>query len=295
MRKCPALFLLACVSPLLVHPSYRRPFFVDVLSSFVADAKYTRHELAEYVAPVCTAESAALNASPVAVALELAHAAAFRTGLGAPLVQASYDGVTVESVKEHAARAFAKGNIAVLGTGISTEELSKLVGASLSGLPAASASSTPASAYHGGETRVASAHGHGPQVAFVGYGTAGTPSPALAVLAAHLSSTPSLKWGSSVSAVPANAHAVYLPYSDAALLGFLVTGSTAEEVRTAGKKAVEVLKAGVKADELKRAVAKAKFAAAAAVDSRSGLISTLGGKVRMRGRVCGVKLLSVMM
>ena len=34
-----------------------REYFVDVLSSFVTGAKFTRHELQEYVEPVCQAES----------------------------------------------------------------------------------------------------------------------------------------------------------------------------------------------------------------------------------------------
>ena len=59
-----------------------RAFFVDVLSSFLTSTKFTRYELQEWVAPVCEAESTAAFSDPATRALELAHALAFRAGLG---------------------------------------------------------------------------------------------------------------------------------------------------------------------------------------------------------------------
>jgi len=74
---------------------------------------------------------------------------------------------------------------------------------------------------------------------------------------------------------------VSLPYSDAALVGLLIQGPTAQAVREAGKAAVAALKGApdVKAEKLKLAVAKAKFRLASTVDSRDGLLEVLGSKV----------------
>ncbi|KAF7795785.1 hypothetical protein EIP86_006952 [Pleurotus ostreatoroseus] len=252
-------------------------YFVDVLSSFVIDAKFTRHELAEYVAPVCEAESLAAAANPETRAIELAHALAFRSGLGASLFSSANDHVDAEAVRAFASAAFTKDSVAVLGTGISQETLTRLLEPAFSKLPASTGVAATSSAYFGGETRI-EAHG-GPQTVFVGFGVPGAPSPALSVLAAHLSSAPSIKWSEAASPVPVNAKAVLFSYSDAALFGFLVTGETAEEVKTAGKAAVAALKAGVKAEDVKRAVAKAKFAAASAADGRTGLVSSFGAKI----------------
>lgn len=261
---------------------------MDVLSSFLTDAKFTRHELNEYVAPVCEAESTTVASNPASRAIELAHGLAFRTGLGSPLFSSAHHPVTAELVQEYATSVFSKGNIAVLGTGISQEALSKLVEKSLANLASSSTgvSSTP-STYHGGETRIE--NHEGPQTVFVGFGAASAPSAELAVLTAHLSPQPSVKWSQGLSPISASipptasVQAVLLPYSDATLFGFIVQGETAEDVKVAAKAAVTALKeaGSVKAEDLKRAVAKAKFAAASSVEGRTGFVSTLGAKVNL--------------
>nr|GAT46753.1 predicted protein [Mycena chlorophos] len=254
-------------------------FFVDVLSSVISSTKYTRHEYEELVLPAMESEIAALLADPGAHAVELAHALAFRSGLGASLFAGPHTPITAHDVQEYAATAFAKGNVAILGTGISESALSSLAAAVSSA--AAPASST--SAYFGGETRVET-HG-GPQTVFIGFGTAGAPSSELAALAAHLDPNPSVKWARSESPLlqggNTTAKVVYLPYSDAALVGVLVQGSTTEAVRAASKSAVAALKGStsLKAEDLKTAVAKAKFRLANAADSREGLVDILGSKV----------------
>ncbi|KAL0059141.1 ubiquinol-cytochrome c reductase core subunit 1 [Marasmius tenuissimus] len=241
-------------------------YFVDVLSSFVTSGRFTRHEFEEYVLPVVESETHAGNSTPAVHALEHAHALAFRNGLGSSLFANEHPSFTAEDIKAFAKSAFTKGNIAVLGSGISQEALSKLVDQSLSKL-SASASSTPAAAsYFGGETRV---QAHGPQTVFVGFGAVGKPSAELAALAAHISPTPSIQ-------------TVYLPYSDATLLGFLIQGQNGAAIKEAGKAAVSALKSagnGLKGEDLKTAVAKAKFAAASATESREGLVSLLGAQV----------------
>jgi len=264
------------------------PFFVDLLTSFLTSAKFTRHEFEEYVLPIVESDSHAAAANPATHALELAHALAFRSGLGASLFAPSHNTLTMADVKSFASSAFTTGNIAVLGTGIDQDTLTKLVGTSLAGAQSSASASAPASRYFGGETRVESSQG--PQTAFIGFGTAGASSAELATLAAHLSPTPSVKWShglsSLASAIPegASVEPVYLSYSDANLFGLLVQGQTAAQVKAAGEAAVKALKSaaaagGVKGSDLKMAVAKAKFSAASALDSRDGLLAALASKL----------------
>lgn len=264
-------------------------FFVDVLTSFATSGKFTRHEFEEYVEPTVKGDAEAAQSNPAIQAVDLAHALAFRNGLGSSLFAPSSSHITHEDVKAYAATAFAKGNVAVLGSGISQETLTKLVEKSFgSSSTTGSAPQTKNSSYFGGETRL---DGHGGlQTVFIGFGVAGAPSGDLAVLNAHLSTTPSIKWSKGLSpiaaSIPAGAsvQTVYLPYSDASLFGFLVQAETAEGVTQAGLAAIKALKEatsgkGIAEEALKSAVAKAKFTAANAVEGREGLFTTLGGKV----------------
>ncbi|KAJ6518668.1 Metalloenzyme, LuxS/M16 peptidase-like protein [Mycena sanguinolenta] len=258
-------------------------FFVKVLASVIASSKYYRHDYEELVLPTMQSEVHDLHRDPATLAVEVAHALAFRNGLGASLFATAHTPVTATDVEQFAASAFAKGNFAVLGTGISQSALSSLVEHAFASSKSASGPSTAPTAYFGGENRFES-HGT-PQTIFIGFGAAGVPSPELAALAAHIDPNPSVKWAKSASPILAgeniSAQAVYLPYSDAALVGLLIQGPTAAGVREAGKAAVAALKgtSGVKAEELKSAVAKAKFRMAASADGRTGVIDVVGSKV----------------
>ena len=233
---------------------------------------------------------AAATADPATHALELAHALAFRSGLGSSLFASSHSSLTAEDVKSFAKSAFTKGNIAVLGTGINPSLLSELVQKSLGAAATTEQPSSSATSYFGGETRIAG-HG-GPQTVFIGFGAPGAPSAELATLAAHLSPQASVKWSKGLSPIATSipegtsVQSVFLPYSDATLLGLLVQGPDTASVKAAGKAAVKALKAattssGITTEELKKAVAKAKFNAASAVDTRDGLVITVGPKVRV--------------
>jgi len=269
----------------LLSSRFDRPYFVDVLTSFVTSAKFTRHEFEEYVAPLVASDTEAAAHDPATRAVEVAHGLAFRNGLGQSLFAPAHNDLTVADIKSYAASAFSKGNIAVVGTGIDTATLTGLVEKAFEKAASSSTPSAPASKYFGGETRLEG--NGGPQTVFIGFGTTGAPSSELAALSAYLSPTPSVKWSkglSPFSSLPegTSVQPVYLPYSDATLFGLLVQGSTPANVKEAGKTAVAALKAaaqGIKPEELKSAVAKAKFTAATTVDTREGLISVLGSKV----------------
>lgn len=264
-----------------------RAFFVDVLASILSSSKFSPWELSESVLPTVAEETRASSENPVTVALERAHAAAFRKGLGASLFAPAHPSVSVEDVKAFASQAFSASNIAVVGTGISQDVLSNLVEKSLHLSSTGTAASSPASKYYGGEGRQTLSNG--PQTVFVGFGATGAPTAELAVLSAHLSTAPSIKWSSSLSPIASviptgtTVTPVLLPYSDASLFGLLVQGSSGASVKDAAVASVKVLKEKaqeLKADELKAAVAKAKFAAASALESRDGFVSYVGSKVR---------------
>ncbi|KAF8513528.1 Metalloenzyme, LuxS/M16 peptidase-like protein [Gautieria morchelliformis] len=260
-------------------------YFVDVLASVLTATRFTRYELEESVLPNVNAESTNARADPVTYALELAHALAFRSGLGESLFAEPNAHITVGDVQSYAGSAFGKGNVAVLGTGISQDTLARLVQKHLAPAPEAQTPTSATTTYHGGETRVPFSEHHGRHnTVFIGFGVPGQSSAELAVLATHLSPASSVKWSSGTSplstTLPAgtSVQAVLLPYSDATLFGLLVHGKTPEGVAEAGKAAVKAFKAagssnGIKAEDLKKAVAKAKFVAANATEDRQGLVS----------------------
>jgi ubiquinol-cytochrome c reductase core subunit 2 len=260
---------------------------VDVLSSFITSAKFTRHEFDEFVVPLLAADTASATTDPAIHAIDTAHALAFRSGLGLSLFAPAHNSITTTDIKTFAAASFTKGNIAVVGTGINQSTLKNLVEKSFTPTNASTVVSTPASKYFGGETRL-TGHG-GPQTVFIGFGTTDAISVDLAALAAYLSPSPSVKWSkglSPLSSLPegTSVQTVYLPYSDATLFGLLVQGSTPASVKEAGKLAVSALKAaaqGIKEEELKSAISKAKFTVANATDSREGIVGLLSSSVRL--------------
>ena len=298
------------------EPRHDRAYFVDVLVSFLASPKFTRHELSEYVLPAVNSESTAATQSSSIHALELAHVLAFRNGLGYSLYADSHatGNITAEDVRDlHAQAVSNPNNVAILGTGISTESLAKLFETAFSSHKASAASPTPSAvpasvtAYHGSTTRVASAHG--PQAVFIGFGST-TPAsvPALHALAAHLNPAPALKWAGSAapvaSAIPAgiNARSMLLPYSDATLIGVVLEGKDSASLKEGSKAVVGAIKdsaAGkVGKEELTRAVARAKFQLAAGIEAREGLAGVFGPKVvkgervSVQGTLDGIQVVS---
>ena len=155
----------------LVQNRLFRPFFVDVLSSFITSAKFTRHEFEEYVTPLVAAETEAATSDPATHAIDIAHGLAFRSGLGSSLFAPAHNSITATDVKSFASTSFTKGNMAVVGTRIDQSTLRKLVEQGFTSAEPSSVVSAPASKYFGGETRL---EGHGgPQTIFIGFGSTG--------------------------------------------------------------------------------------------------------------------------
>ncbi|KAG8743768.1 ubiquinol-cytochrome c reductase core subunit 1 [Ceratobasidium sp. 414] len=245
-----------------------------LVSSVLTSPQFLLHKLTETVLPTSIAESTAALSDSATHALELAHALAFRSsGLGSPLFAAHPSPKSLDAL---AASAFTKGNVVVTGTGVDPPQLSQLVENHLASLPSGATAPGGSSQYFGGETRV-DAHGFG-QARFVGFGAPGA-AHKLAALHAHLDTTPALKWVAGSSPLAGiGAAPVCVPYSDAALFGVLVRAETAAEASKGVKATVSGLKnvaSGLGADEAKRAAAKAKFAAAASLEGREGLVAAV--------------------
>ncbi|KIJ41923.1 hypothetical protein M422DRAFT_229429 [Sphaerobolus stellatus SS14] len=264
-------------------------YFVDVLAGILTETRFTRYELEESVLPIVEAESKAGRANAAINAIELAHALAFRSGLGEPLFAPAHSHITIDDVRQFAHNTFGQGGISVIGTGISQDTLVRLLEKHLASVPKVSPKATETTKYYGGETRVEFAEGgsHAPQTVFFGFGVPGQPKPELAVLSAYLSPAASVKWSKGLSPLSAglpegtSAQVVHLPYTDASLFGIVVQGATPAAVTEAGKIAAKTFQnalAGkdIKDEDVKRAAAKAKFLAASAADGREGIVSTFG-------------------
>ncbi|KAJ9094091.1 hypothetical protein QFC21_006192 [Naganishia friedmannii] len=269
-------------------------YFLSLMSSVLSSTKFTPHEFGEVVVPTIEADSLAALSSPSTMAFDIAHTLAFRRGLGNSLFASPHTELTAENVKEYASKAFAKSNVAVIGTGISTEALEKAVAKAFGGASAAggSSSSGPATQYFGGEQRLPlDLHAaEGQPTMLIAFGsTDAAATPALAVLKNVLGGESDLKWvpGTSPLALAAakvpggKAKAFVLPYSDASLFGVLVSAPTSEGVKAIAGDAVAAIKAlgQVNEEALKKAVAKTKFEVASVVENKEGLIALTGPQV----------------
>jgi ubiquinol-cytochrome c reductase core subunit 2 len=270
-----------------------RDHFLNVLASVLSSTHYYPHEYSELVLPTIQSESLSALASSSTLAMDAAHSIAFRRGLGNSLYASPHSPVSAVEVKNFAQQAFAKSNIAVLGAGISTENLSKAVQSAFGSGSGGESLSSGSSQYYGGEQRIPlDVHaGPGAQPTMViAYGTTNT-SADLKVLPHLLGGETAVKWShgtSPLSQVAAKVHgasakAFLLPYSDASLFGVVVTAPTSEGVASVAKEVAGLMK-GLKGkdEEIKRAVSKAKFYAATQLERHESLIATAGAAVSTR-------------
>ena len=132
--------------------------------------------------------------NPAVTALDLAHTLAFRSSLGASLFAAPYAHLTPEDVRSLAHTASSKEDIAVIGTGIDSGLLSKLVSHSFATLSLPSAAAPVPTKYFSRESRVtAGGHGLHPQTILISYVMTSPSLRELAALKAFLSPHPHLQ------------------------------------------------------------------------------------------------------
>jgi ubiquinol-cytochrome c reductase core subunit 2 len=200
-----------------------------------------------------------------------------------------------ESIKEFAASAYAKSNIAVVANGASQSELTKWVGEFFSDVPSSVSQLTSnASKYYGGEERIAHDSGNAMIIAFPGsssFTAGGSYKPEISVLAALLGGKSSIKWspgfsllGKAASTFPgAGAATTHYAYSDAGLLTIQISGS-AKAIRGAATEVVKALKSisegSISKEDFTKAVALAKYRALEEGQNiEAGLVSTGAGLV----------------
>ena len=263
-----------------------RAHFLSLLASVLSSTQYYSHEYSELVLPTIESESLAALATPSINSLDIAHQLAFRRGLGNSLFAQSFNPVSVNDVKNYANQAYAKGNIAVLGGGISTEALSAAVQKAFGSGSGGSSLTSSSTQYFGGESRVAidkHAYPDARPSLTIAFGSAGEASADLHVLPHLVGGASSVKWGVGTSPlaqiaekVPgAEIKAALLPYSDASLFTVTVTAPTDAGVRSLAQEVASAVKAAgsAKDEEVKKAVAKAKVASATQFTNTAGLLS----------------------
>ncbi|KNG82162.1 ubiquinol-cytochrome C reductase complex core protein 2 [Aspergillus nomiae NRRL 13137] len=241
------------------------PYFAELLAEVASQSKFAAHELNEVVIKHLKLRQQALAANPEQQAVDAAHALAFHRGLGESITPSTTTPfekyLSAEALAEFAQQAYAKSNIALVGSGSNSADLSKWVGQFFKELPSSGSSSQyqlqpgAASKYHGGEQRISSKAGNAVVIAFPGsaaFGTSGY-KPEASVLAALLG-------GFSQVRASTKSHT----YSDAGLFTISLSGK-ADHVASASKNAVDALKkvaAGeVASEDIKKAIALAKFRA----------------------------------
>ncbi|KAE8145725.1 Metalloenzyme, LuxS/M16 peptidase-like protein [Aspergillus avenaceus] len=290
------------------------PYFAELLAEVASQSKFAAHELNEVIVKHLELRQQALAANPEQQAVDAAHALAFHRGLGESLTPSNTTPfekyLSTEALAEYAQQAYAKSNIALVGSGASSADLSKWVGEFFKELPNNGSSSqyqlrdNKASKYYGGEQRIASKSGNAVVIAFPGssaFGSSGY-KPEISVLAALLGGESTIKWTPGFSLLAqatqgfsqVRASTKSVAYSDAGLFTITLSGK-ADQVASASKNAVDALKkvaAGeVANEEIKKAAALAKFRALESAQSlETGLEATgsallSGGKPYQIGEI----------
>ncbi|KAJ3050537.1 ubiquinol-cytochrome c reductase core subunit 1 [Rhizophlyctis rosea] len=244
---------------LVIASDFLRDDLVDAvptLLTHVFNETLAAHEFMD--ARKTTAKESAGNlADPNVKVFEALHEIAFRTGLGNPVYAPPAAAKSLKTAKlaEFTKKVISSDRVAIVGSGISHEDLTKLVESAFQyvKVPAAKgAAADSTSKYFGGEARIDA----GPKgeshyvVAFPSVSASSPDYPAALVLKSLLDTSNRFKWGSpaGVSGLLASAatqstsvSAFNASYSDAGLIGFHVQGE-AGEVKGVASKALGALK-----------------------------------------------------
>ncbi|KAJ3029350.1 UNVERIFIED_CONTAM: hypothetical protein HDU68_012416 [Siphonaria sp. JEL0065] len=241
----------------LIASSFLRDDLVDVvpgLISQVFNPSFQPYEFLDAIPGVEAETAAALEDAPTRV-LDTLHHIAFRRGLGNSLFATSdaLHHLKRADLQSFAATNFTADNIAIVGSGIAHEELEALVNASFEGVavPSTGARSVTASAYFGGEARIAGSGASHVALAFKSAAFTNAKAHATAlVLRAVLDGSHRVKWGQTSGATgllakaAANGTTVSAfqnSYSDAGLFGLYIQGN-ASNVKSVAQKSIEAVK-----------------------------------------------------
>ncbi|KAI9102620.1 Metalloenzyme, LuxS/M16 peptidase-like protein [Phlyctochytrium arcticum] len=220
--------------------------------------------------PAVVEETQTVLSDPSVKVVEALHQAAFRSGLGNPLYasSAAAGGVKRAHIQDFASKYFTADRIAIVGHGVSHQDLQPLVEEALAKYQLSKSSvGTPApSKFRGGELRFEA----GPKseshyaVAFPSVGFTDSNYAASLVLKALLDGAKRTKWGknsgttgllSQAATENTSVAAFETGYSDAGLVGFYIQGP-ADEVKAVAQKSLAAFKSiadKASADALTRA------------------------------------------
>lgn len=251
------------------------PYFVEALGDTLSNTLFTKYELKEDVIPIAVLEAKAAASNAAYVASEAAYEAAFRTGLGNPLLAEAYSPVSIEQVHNFAKEVYTKSNITVVGSSVIEADLAALVGEHFAGLPTGSPIIAPPTKAFSGDVRVKSS---GPNALTIAFPTT-TPSPALAILANVLGGPSTVKWnpGSSLLGLVASQtgtsiSTTYTPFSDAALLSVNISGASSAAIADAAAATANQIKgiaSTIDIDLLQKAANRTRFLAAETAESQA--------------------------
>lgn len=272
--------------------------FTQLLAEVLGQNRFLLHEFHEDVAPSMAADYEQLNSCAVRSGMDQLFRTAYRNrGLGNSLFANPAAPVTLEAVKDFAAKTCTTGNLAVVASGVPLNTLTSTVSAALSELPSGSAATPQESKYYGGDYRSLMTDSHGHPLPhnhfFLAYEGASTKSAApLAVLQALLGGESNVKWTNGLSPLSAvsdnfagaRARAFNISFADTGLFGMHVSAPQ-DKLSGAAKTAAQALdKAaqGASSDDIKRAVANAKFNAASTLENdRASSHDTVGAAVSL--------------
>lgn len=197
--------------------------------------------------------------------LDQIHKTAFRTQLGNPLYPSArhVEAATVESVSRFASKAFAPSNIAVVGYGVSHEELVGLTTSHFGSLKSGESFNKKASQYQGGETVTGALDEYNRHaLVYEGVGLNSNEKYAFSVLQKILDGSSSVQGGKGSSRIAAlgSVETFSLQYSDTGLFGFYVKSSGNDGLSIVNKAAEELkkLSSSVSEADLNAGKAKAK-------------------------------------
>ncbi|RIA99138.1 Metalloenzyme, LuxS/M16 peptidase-like protein [Glomus cerebriforme] len=272
-------------------------YFLETLTDVVFKTKYEPYEFRDVKKSV-SFERGVAEAIPEVVALDAAHAVAFRHGLGNSLFANATTKVTSsEQVKAFSNKVYTAPNITVVGTSVNHKELVSLTDKLFEKVSHTIPSTPIPSKYFGGEARIATSGSSHFVLGFEGAPIGTSEYTILQVLRAHLDGETHTKWGDGVTPLAQLANKLKdvqissfnAGYSDAGLFGIYVSGAPTSIYATA-RAVAEHLKHvfHISKEDFQRAVAKAKYHTAASFDTRASKIELFGGQILYSGRIIPV-------
>jgi len=282
----------------------RTKVIVDTLSSVVSGPVFFPWELEKIVAQM-KLENAIANTQPQIAVLETLHKLAFRNTLGNSLYCSPHGSLSRNEVLSYVEEMFVGNRLALIGVGVSHEELVEQASEALSGLSAGTPAAKEPAKYFGGERHVEMG-GELAHAALVSEGASFQHSDfaALTVLQRLLGGTPYIKWGSNVATSRLNlavsevtdgpfaVSSFNTSYSDSGLFGFYVI-SEGDMITPAMKSCVAVVKNVSKGNlaeaEIERAKCQTKAHMMMNAETQAALFEDLGVQVRCNAAYTSVE------